>query len=116
MIAPACLNEESAETSGVFVIRPDKNTNGNFVSYYTGGNESQKRKLANKAQGTTIIHLYYQSICDETIMIPDLNEQEKISNFFIKLDDSITLHQCEQTLIFGGKYDKQKKNVASGLL
>ena len=96
LISPACLNEKIAETSGVFVIRPSKNIDGNFVAYYSKGNEKQRNKLAKKAQGLTIVHLYYQSIKNETILIPSLIEQKKISSLLIKLDNLITLHQRKQ--------------------
>ena len=93
LISPACMNEDAAETSGVFVIRPNSNVDGNFVCYYTKGNEGQKRKLAAKAQGTTIIHLYYQSIKDEIVLMPSIEEQKKVSQFFLDLDKAISFHQ-----------------------
>ena len=93
LISPTCLNEKTAETSGVFVIRPNKNIDGNFIAYYSKGNEGQRNKLAKNAQGLTIVHLYYQSIKDEIISIPSFNEQRKISSLFMKLDTLITLHQ-----------------------
>ncbi|MBE6451745.1 MAG: restriction endonuclease subunit S [Alphaproteobacteria bacterium] len=93
LISPACLNDETAETSGVFVIRPQKEIDGNFVSYYTKGNPNQRSKLSKKAQGLTIVHLYYQSIKDEQICIPSYSEQKQISSLFLKLDNLITLHQ-----------------------
>ncbi|WP_086248754.1 restriction endonuclease subunit S [Campylobacter vicugnae] len=93
LISPACMNDDEAQTSGVFAIRPHKNIDGNFITYYTKGNFYQRNKLAKNAQGLTIVHLYYQSIKDETILIPNLAEQCKISDFFSKLDKLITLHQ-----------------------
>lgn len=93
LISPACLNEKTAETSGVFVIRPYDFVDGNFVAYYTKGNEKQRNKLAKNAQGLTIVHLYYQSIKDENISLPNLEEQQKISNLLMRLDDLVTLHQ-----------------------
>ena len=98
LISPACLNDERAETSGVFVIRPKENIDGNFVCYYSKGNSKQRAKLAKKAQGLTIVHLYYQSIKDEEIFIPSHVEQEKISKLFSQLDSLVALHQrkCEK--------------------
>lgn len=93
LISPACMNDDEAQTSGVFAIRPHKNIDGNFITYYTKGNFYQRNKLAKNAQGLTIVHLYYQSIKDETILIPNLAEQCKISEFFAKLDKLITLQQ-----------------------
>ena len=96
LISPACLNDERAETSGVFVIRPKENIDGNFVCYYSKGNSKQRAKLAKKAQGLTIVHLYYQSIKDEEIFIPSHIEQEKISKLFASLDSLVALHQRKQ--------------------
>ena len=95
LISPACMNDDEAQTSGVFAIRPHKNIDGNFITYYTKGNFYQRNKLAKNAQGLTIVHLYYQSIKDETILIPNLAEQCKISEFFAKLDKLIALHQSK---------------------
>lgn len=95
LISPACMNDDEAQTSGVFAIRPHKNIDGNFITYYTKGNFYQRNKLAKNAQGLTIVHLYYQSIKDETILIPNLAEQCKISEFFTKLDKLIALHQSK---------------------
>ena len=96
LISPACLNDETAETSGVFVIRPKKEIDGNFVAYYTKGNPNQRYRLSKKAQGLTIVHLYYQSIKDEQICIPSYPEQKQISSLFLKIDNLITLHQRER--------------------
>lgn len=93
LISPACLNESVSETSGVFVIRPNSDVNGNFVCYFSKGNEHQRIKLSKNAQGLTIVHLYYQSIKDETIAIPSLSEQETISELFLKIDDLINLQK-----------------------
>lgn len=100
LISPACLNDETAETSGVFVIRPKKEIDGNFVAYYTKGNPNQRYKLSKKAQGLTIVHLYYQSIKDEEIFIPSNAEQKLISSLFLKLDNLIELHQRKQFFYF----------------
>ena len=91
------MNEENAQTAGVFIIRPNADIDGNFVSYYTKGNPGQRYKLSTKAQGLTIVHLYYQSIKDELIFVPKLAEQRTISGLFIKLDNLITLHQRERS-------------------
>ena len=95
LISPACMNEEKAETGGVFIIRPYKNIDGNFIAYYTKGNNQQRLKLSKKAQGLTIVHLYYQSIKDETLFAPKYEEQTQISQLLLKLDNLITLHQRE---------------------
>ena len=100
LISPACLNEEKAETSGVFVIRPYKDINGNFICYYTKGNIEQRKKLSKKAQGLTIVHLYYHSIKDENIMVPNKDEQDKIASVLLNIDNLITLHQRKLEFVF----------------
>ncbi len=110
LISPACLNDETAETSGVFVVRPKKDIDGNFVAYYTKGNPNQRSKLSKKAQGLTIVHLYYQSIKDEQICIPSYSEQKQISSLFLKLDNLITLHQRK---FYWLKKKKNAKNKIS---
>ena len=80
LISPACLNNEKAETSGVFVIRPKENINGNFICYYTKGNTKQRAKLTKKAQGLTIVHLYLQSIKDEEFLYLRIKNRKKLKN------------------------------------
>jgi len=99
LISPACMNDDEAQTAGVFVIRPNEDIDGNFISYYTKGNTDQKYKLSKKAQGLTIIHLYYQSIQDETIFVPELKEQKKISSLFKSIDGLISLYQNKVVLL-----------------
>ena len=93
LISPACMNDEKAQTSWVFAIRPKEWINGNFVAIYSKGNTKQHLKLAKKWQGLTIVHLYYNSIKDETIYIPSLPEQEKIWSLFEQLDSHISKNQ-----------------------
>ena len=93
LISPACMNDEKAQTSWVFAIRPKEWINGNFVAIYSKGNTKQHLKLAKKWQGLTIVHLYYNSIKDETIYIPALPEQEKIWSLFEQLDSHISKNQ-----------------------
>ena len=96
LISPACLNNEKAETSWVFVIRPKENINGNFICYYSKGNSKERAKLTKKAQGLTIVHLYLQSIKDEEFFIPSHKEQEKIEKLCAFLDSLVALHQRKQ--------------------
>ncbi|WP_338822796.1 restriction endonuclease subunit S [Mycoplasmopsis felifaucium] len=91
LISPACLNDDTAETSGCFVLRPKNSVNGNFIAYYTKGNESQRNKLAQQAQGLTIIHIYQKDLFDLDIKLPLIAEQSKIAEFLTAVDKLITL-------------------------
>ncbi|UWV79471.1 restriction endonuclease subunit S [Mycoplasmopsis felis] len=95
LISP-CVNEENVMAGGdLFGIRPYKNINGNFISYYINNVEYIKNKLANKAQGLTIIHLYYKNILNENLYIASLEEQNKIAKLFVKIDTLISHYQSK---------------------
>ena len=94
LISPACVNEDNIRVGGdMFGIRPHKNIDGNFISYYINNFQSIKYLLSKKAQGLTIVHLHYNAIKDQEIKIPILEEQNKMSKFLIDIDNLITLHQ-----------------------
>ncbi|WP_322910994.1 restriction endonuclease subunit S [Mycoplasmopsis felis] len=96
LISPSCVNEENVMAGGdLFGIRPYKNINGNFISYYINNVEYIKNKLANKAQGLTIIHLYYKNILNENLYIASLEEQNKIAKLFVKIDTLISHYQSK---------------------
>ncbi|WXA51954.1 restriction endonuclease subunit S [Mycoplasmopsis cynos] len=96
LISPSCVNEENVMAGGdLFGIRPYKNINGNFISYYINNVEYIKNKLANKAQGLTIIHLYYKNILNENLYIASLEEQNKIAKLFVKIDTLISLYNSK---------------------
>ena len=46
-------------------------------------------------EGSTIKRLYNDNILNTIISVPSISEQEKIGNFFVYLDNLITLHQRE---------------------
>ena len=94
LISPSCVNEDNIRVGGdLFGIRPYKNIDGNFVSYCINNYYPIKYSLSKQAQGLTIVHLQYNSIKNEMIMLPSLMEQNKMSDMFICLDNLITLHQ-----------------------
>lgn len=96
LIAPSCVNQEDIRVGGdMFGIRPYEDIDGSFISYCINNFIPVKYSLAKKAQGLTIVHLHYNAIKDEQIMIPSLTEQRQISDFFIRLDNLITLAQRE---------------------
>lgn len=52
-----------------------------------------KKQINNISKGNTIKHILASDMKKFTVMVPSLKEQQKISDFFTKLDDLITLHQ-----------------------
>jgi len=94
LIAPSCINQENIMVGGdLFGIRPYKNIDGNFISYYINNFIPVKHSFAKQAQGLTIVHLQYNAVKKEDLMIPTLEEQKIISQLFISIDNLITLHQ-----------------------
>ena len=53
----------------------------------------------NNLTGTTIKNLGLKTIRETPILIPKLDEQQKIGSFFERLDDTIALHQRELELL-----------------
>ena len=46
-----------------------------------------------KAQGATIVHLHNEDLKGVDILCPSIDEQTLISEFFERIDNTITLHQ-----------------------
>ena len=100
LIAPSCVNQENIRVGGdLFGIRPYRNIDGNFVSYCINNFMPVKCSFAKQAQGLTIVHLQYNAIKNEELMIPTLDEQKKMSQLFVNIDNLITLHQRKLKLI-----------------
>ena len=99
LIAPSCVNQANIRVGGdLFGIRPYKNIDGNFISYCINNFSPIKYSFAKQAQGLTIVHLQYNAVKNEILMVPSIDEQKRMSQLFIEIDNLITLHQR--------KYDK----------
>ncbi len=96
LIAPSCMNNDFAVAGGdMFIIRPYDHVDGNFVSYAINNVSHLKLSLAKKAQGLTIVHIHYNSIKDETILLPSIEEQKRISKYFRHMDELISAKRQE---------------------
>lgn len=85
------------------IISLNNDTDGKFISFSING--KNKEKLSKFAQGKTVVHLYNNDVKKLAIKIPkNLDEQQRIGDFFIKLDRQIELE--EQKL---EKLEQQKK-------
>lgn len=83
------LNIENVQLGGDIIVLRQKefSVNNRFYAYYLGNHK--KTEIASKAQGITIIHLYYSSIKDIIIDLPALEEQSKIADFLSSIDSKI---------------------------
>ena len=64
----------------------------------------KKEEIANYAQGTTIVHLYYYHIRNMLIDFPPMEEQTIISQFLLSIDSKIKL---ENNILEQYQFQKQ---------
>ena len=76
----------------MFGVRIYKNIDGNFISYCINNFMTVKYSFAKQAQGLTIVHLQYNAVKNEKLMLPSIKEQNRMSQLFINIDNLITLH------------------------
>lgn len=70
----------------------------NFVYFYLQTPMMRKYFISNLT-GTTIKNLGLKTIRNTELFVADLDEQQKIGNFFKQLDDTIALHQRKLDLL-----------------
>lgn len=69
-----------------------------FVVQYINSSDSFTKFCTEQKKGGTRTRLYYKTLCEYKMLIPSLNEQHIIADYFDNLDHLITLHQrkCEE--------------------
>ena len=69
-----------------------------FVVQYINSSDSFTKFCTEQKKGGTRTRLYYKTLCEYKMLIPSLNEQHIIADYFDNLDYLITLHQnkCEE--------------------
>ena len=103
LIAPSVINIDDVVLGGdMFGIRINAQFNSQYLSYFF--NHIAKRKLAKYAKGSTIIHLHYKDIEKAKLLLPCLEEQNKMSQYLIALDEKI---EIETTYITSLDHQKQ---------
>ncbi len=84
----SCICVDGVALGGdINIIRSQQN--GIFLAYYLN-TPTQKMRLSDLAQKTTIIHLYPSHLKLLTLGIPSLSEQQKIADCLTSIDDLIT--------------------------
>ncbi|WP_445737986.1 restriction endonuclease subunit S [Mariniflexile sp.] len=103
------LNFDNVLLGGdIIVLRSEKTINNVFYAYYL--TNYKKHQIASRAQGITIVHLYFNSIKDLDIDLPSYKEQTKIANFLQSLAEKI---ETEKQLLL--QYQNQKKYLLQNL-
>lgn len=88
------------------IIVPDDYINPVFLAL-TISNGNQQKELSKRAQGKSVVHIHNSDLENVVLLYPKYEEQEKIGEYFSKLDTLITLHQR--------KCDKYK-SIKAGLI
>lgn len=98
LIAPSVINVDGVILGGdMFGIHITSNSNAQYLSYYF--NHIAKRQLAKFAKGSTIIHLHYADIEKAKLLLPSLEEQNRMANCLISLDTKINIERIFISLL-----------------
>lgn len=97
------LNKEGVLLGGdITVLRTKEKINNVFYAYYLSNHK--KKEIANLAQGSTIVHLYYNHIKTMDIDYPSFSEQSKIADFLSAIDEKI--NHCNAQIVKSEQYKK----------
>lgn len=75
------------------------NTENNPLFTATMFNATLQNEFAMRVESGSVTNLYYEKLKNIDVLFPDLEEQEKIANYFDTLDRLITLHQRKLDLL-----------------
>ena len=92
LIAPSVINVDNVILGGdMFGIHINHNYNTQYLSYYF--NHIAKKQLAKFAKGSTIIHLHYTDIEKAKLLLPSLEEQNRMAKCLVALDKKVSVEQ-----------------------
>lgn len=92
LIAPSVINVDGVVLGGdMFGIHISHNYNAQYLSYYF--NHIAKKQLAKFAKGSTIIHLHYTDIEKAKLLLPSLEEQNRMAKCLVALDKKVSIER-----------------------
>lgn len=92
LIAPSVITVDGVVLGGdMFGIHISHNYNAQYLSYYF--NHIAKKQLAKFAKGSTIIHLHYTDIEKAKLLLPSLEEQNRMAKCLVALDKKVFVEQ-----------------------
>ncbi len=98
LIAPSAIKIDGVILGGdMFGIHISHNYNAQYLSYYF--NHIAKREFAKFAKGSTIIHLHYADIEKAKLLLPSLEEQNRMAECFESLDAKINVEKAFISLL-----------------
>ena len=77
----------------VFVASGDNELN--FVVQYLNSGSRFRAFCTEQKKGGTRTRLYYKTLCEFSMMVPEAVEQRKVSQLLLDIDSLIALHQRE---------------------
>ena len=95
LIAPSVINVDGVVLGGdMFGIHISSNFNPQYLSYFF--NLIARNQLAKYAKGSTIIHLHYKEIEKAKLLLPSLEEQNRMATCMAAFDERITIENTIQ--------------------
>lgn len=99
----SCVLKEGVALGGDLNIIKTKE-DGVFLSFYL--NNKKKKMIASLAQGNSVVHLYNKQLKTLNLVLPELEEQQKIASFLTSVDDKINQLKEKKALL-----EQYKKGV-----
>jgi len=87
-------NTEIKAGGDVLIGKINDDVNSEFISYQIN---NKYKKILPLVTGTTVRHISAKALSTLSIMLPKIEEQLKIAQFFEKLDELVVLHQRKLT-------------------
>ncbi len=98
LIAPSVINVDDVILGGdMFGIHINSDFNAQYLSYFF--NHIAKSKFAKYAKGSTIIHLHYKDIAKAKLLLPCLDEQNRMAKCLVYLDEKIDIESTFRDLL-----------------
>ena len=95
LIAPSLINVDGVVLGGdMFGIHISSDFNPQYLSYFF--NLIARNQLAKYAKGSTIIHLHYKEIEKAKLLLPSLEEQNRMATCMAAFDERITIENTIQ--------------------
>ena len=95
LIAPSVINVDGVVLGGdMFGIHISSDFNPQYLSYFF--NLIARNQLAKYAKGSTIIHLHYKEIEKAKLLLPSLEEQNRMATCMAAFDERITIENTIQ--------------------
>ncbi len=74
------------------IIKPNQKIDPTFLAL-TISNGTQQKEISKRAKGKSVVHLHNSDLKQANLVYPKLEEQKRIGELFIEIDNLITLHQ-----------------------